>query len=186
VHTVISTIATIDDTASQSQLNLIHAASASTTVKRFIPSDFGIPYRREHVEIFPLVAYKLAASALLASLQAPPNDEDGASNGKGKKALEFCLIHCGIFLDFFCWSKSTYLKAGFPLVVDLDNDVAAIPGTGEEKVVFTHTWDTAKFVVAVLGLDRWEKDVYVVGEKMSWKDVAQNVETAKGTPLLNP
>jgi nucleoside-diphosphate-sugar epimerase len=119
-----------------------------------------------------LVGYKLVASELLASLQ----------NVEGKSGLEFALVHCGIFMDFFCYPRQTYLKAGFPLVVDLDHSIAALPGNGDKKVVFTHTFDVAASVVAMLALEagKWEEHMYVVGEKLSWKEIVQLVEDAKG------
>lgn len=43
VHTVISALLVMDQTVGQSQINLIKAADRSSSTKRFIVSDYGIP-----------------------------------------------------------------------------------------------------------------------------------------------
>jgi dTDP-4-dehydrorhamnose reductase len=42
IDTIISTVPITDDSASESQLNLIDAAIKSPRTKRFVPSEFGI------------------------------------------------------------------------------------------------------------------------------------------------
>ena len=48
VHTVISTLAMMPNAAGSLEHNLIRAADASKTTKRFIPSEFGFPQRAEY------------------------------------------------------------------------------------------------------------------------------------------
>lgn len=171
VHTIICTVAVVTEASCQSQLNLIRAAEKSKTVTRFIPSDFGIRFKDEHKEVFPLVAFKLAASNLLRSTN-----------------LEYTLFHCGMFMDFYGWPRDTYLKNDFPLVIDLENNVAALPGTGETPCAFTHTFDIAEFVVSALGMENWPEHMYMFGEKLSWKEVVEVVEDVKGkhSPSIVP
>lgn len=51
IETVISTVPISDESATDSQLNLIEAAIKSKSTKRFIPSDFGIIYNEQWVSL---------------------------------------------------------------------------------------------------------------------------------------
>ena len=163
VHTVICAIAVTNEMACQAQLNLIRAADQSASVQRFIPSDFGISFTEEQVKTFPLVAFKLAAAKLLKTTK-----------------LEYTLFHCGFFLDFFGHPKISNLKDAFPLVVDVENDVAAIPGDGEAMCVFTHTNDVAKFVVKALEMGQWPEHLFMSGDRKTLNEVVGLAEDVKG------
>lgn len=63
-------------------------------------------------------------------------------------------------------------------IVDLDNFFAAIPGDGCTPMVLTHSRDITRFVVAVLGIPRWEKRYHPVGD---WLTVNDFVRIAEGT-----
>lgn len=142
-------------------MNLIRAAAASTTVKRFTPSDFGIHFTENHVKTFPLVAFKLAAANLLKTTR-----------------LEYTLFHCGFFLDFFGHPKISNLNDAFPLVVDVENN-AAVPGSGDVNCVFTHTNDVAKFVVKALDLEKWPEHLFMSGDSNTWNEVVALAEEIK-------
>ncbi|KAL6401271.1 hypothetical protein AUP68_15138 [Ilyonectria robusta] len=60
------------------------------------------------------------------------------------------------------------------------NNTAAILGSGDVPVVFTHTADVAKFVAASLALSQWEPDTYVIGDKLTWHEFLPLAEAAKG------
>ena len=169
VHTVICTITVTNEESCQAQLNLIHAAAQSNTVKCFVPSDFGIHFKPEQAKNFPLVAFKLAASELLKTTN-----------------LKYSLFHCGFFLDFYGHPKISNLKDAFPLVVDVENHVAAIPGSGNVKCVFTHTNDVAKFVVRALVMEDWPEHLFMCGDRKTWMEVVALAEEVKGeTKQLN-
>jgi hypothetical protein len=93
--------------------------------------------------------------------------------------LEWSAIFPGIFLDFYTLSVPSHTKLT-ALALDIDGDAAAIPGDGNYPVYFTHTTDLAKYVVALLGLDRWEKKYFVYAEKMTWNEAVTIAEAAKG------
>ena len=65
----------------------------------------------------------------------------------------------------------------------MDNNAAAISGSGNTPVVFTHTIDVAKFVAASLDLDKWDKRFFVKGDKLTWNEFLQLAEKAKGVFL---
>lgn len=67
------------------------------------------------------------------------------------------------------------------LVMDIENDAAAIPGSGNTPVVLTHTADMAKYVAASLNLDNWDPGYFVRGDTISWGEVLRLAQEAKGT-----
>lgn len=68
----------------------------------------------------------------------------------------------------------------FPLVVDMSHNAAAIPGSGNVPVVFTHTTDVARFAASLLSQDTWPAESFAVGEKLTWRDFVRVAEEAKG------
>lgn len=49
IHTVISALSILSEEHSHAQIGLIRAAAAASSVKRFAPSEFGIPYEEKSV-----------------------------------------------------------------------------------------------------------------------------------------
>lgn len=64
------------------------------------------------------------------------------------------------------------------IVLDIPSKKAAIPGSGNEPAVFTHTTDVAKFVAASLDLDKWDTASYVVGDRVTWNEFLHFAEEA--------
>ncbi|KAI0152769.1 hypothetical protein GGR57DRAFT_503281 [Xylariaceae sp. FL1272] len=86
-----------------------------------------------------------------------------------------------VFLD--CWGIPV-VNSHFPsasMVIDIVNDVAAIPGDGNQPIVFTHSVEVAKFVVAMLDAKEWDPISYTVGDKITWNEFLQLAEEVKGT-----
>ncbi|UKZ95785.1 uncharacterized protein TrAFT101_010600 [Trichoderma asperellum] len=160
VDVVISTIHIMEEIASTAQINLIKAASQSGTVKRFIVSEWGIV----HTEASPLYKFR----------------EDAVSELRQSK-LEWTRVANGYFMDYYGYPHvKTYLKP-LSFVIDVKNKAAGIPGTGDDIVAFTYTADVAKFVVASLGLPKWEEITYCYGEKSSYNKILALAEEARGT-----
>lgn len=100
-----------------------------------------------------------------------------------KTSLEFTLFYVGYFLDFWGYPRvKTYQRQNL-IAVDIEHNKAAIPGSGDVPVVFTHTLDVAKFVTASLGLPKWEKESYVIGDTVTWNEFVRIVEDVKGNIL---
>lgn len=66
------------------------------------------------------------------------------------------------------------------VVVDVANNTAAIPGSGNVPVVLTYTMDIAKFVAASLALSKWEPKTYLVGDIVTWNELVVLAESIKG------
>ncbi|PKY06268.1 NAD(P)-binding protein [Aspergillus campestris IBT 28561] len=164
IDTVISTVSIMDDTTSNAQLNLIEAAENSSSTNRFIPSEFGLRYTQEHAALFPPITGKLAAAQ---KLQSSPS-------------LEYSLIATGFFLDYYGMPKvKSYLKP-FVCAVDVAHNTAAIPGSGDVPVAFTHTFDVARFIAALVGAPDWPERSTIIGDKKTWNEMVAIAEEVKG------
>jgi hypothetical protein len=96
-------------------------------------------------------------------------------------SLEFTSIFNGYFIDYFAVPKVQSYLTPLVVVADLANNFAAIPGSGDVPVVFTHTWDIAKFAAAYVQKSTWEKEAYIIGGKVTWNEFIAIAEEAKGT-----
>ncbi|EEU45339.1 uncharacterized protein NECHADRAFT_80930 [Fusarium vanettenii 77-13-4] len=69
------------------------------------------------------------------------------------------------------------------VVIDMENNVAAIPGSGDTPAVFTHSLDIGRYVDAALDLERWDPFYRIVGDKITWNRFVAAAQDAKGTPF---
>lgn len=65
------------------------------------------------------------------------------------------------------------------MVVDVVNNKAGIPGSGNVPVAMTFTTDLAKFVTAALTLLKWEQKTYLIGDKLTWNQLVELAEALK-------
>lgn len=80
-----------------------------------------------------------------------------------------------------------FIKTQIPpmtFAVDIKNRLAAIPGTGEEPISFTYTYDVATFLDAFLDEPKWEELTYCYGEKLTWNKFISIAEEVTGMLLL--
>jgi len=92
-------------------------------------------------------------------------------------------VYNGYFLDYFGAPKVKTYMPPLAIFVDLANKFAAIPASGDVPVVFTHTFDVGKFVAALLTKDKWEKESYVIGDKVTINEFIRIAESVSGTPF---
>lgn len=67
------------------------------------------------------------------------------------------------------------------VVLDIANNAAAIPGDGENPVVFTHSFDVADYVSRLLDLPKWDEESYIVGDKLTFNEFVKLAEEIKGS-----
>ena len=65
--------------------------------------------------------------------------------------------------------------------IDMANKAAAIPGTGNDLVSFTYSFDVARFVEAALDLPHWEQELFCYGDKRTLNEVVRIAEEETGT-----
>ncbi|ERS97613.1 hypothetical protein HMPREF1624_05784 [Sporothrix schenckii ATCC 58251] len=159
IGTVISAISVMDATSSAAQLSLIEAAVQSGTVARFIASDWGM----EHSTDSFLYPFRHAAIEALA-----------------KTSLQYTTVVNGYFLDFYGLPhvKSYLPPLGF--AIDVKNKVAGIPGTGDDTIAVTYTFDVAAFVARLLSLDTWAPTTYLYGDRLTLNELLALAEAARG------
>ncbi|CAH0044397.1 unnamed protein product [Clonostachys solani] len=163
IHTVISALAMHIIGVGKSQLNLIEAADKSMFTKRFVVSNWAVRPNFQYMDLLP------HGFQHITCYEALP-----------KTSLEWTAFNCGWFLEYYAMPNvETYIPQT-TFVVDMAGLQAAIPGDGKQKMTFTYTKDAARFVVAALGLPKWEQNTYIIGDKMTWEEFVQVAERARG------
>ncbi|KAM0202706.1 hypothetical protein ACHAPA_012289 [Fusarium lateritium] len=168
IDTLVSAIGLGGSALPDAELPLIQAAEQSSVTKRFIASVFGATYGKESTSrqssFYPATGKILSREELETT-----------------KSLEWTAVLNGFFLDYFGMPKVTSYLQPTTLVLDIANNSAGIPGSGDVPVVFTHSFDVARYTARLLGLDKWEKESYVIGDKLTWNEFLKLAEEAKGT-----
>ncbi|KAK1528627.1 uncharacterized protein CCOS01_06461 [Colletotrichum costaricense] len=159
VEVVVSAIVTLH--GSGPEMNLIRAAEKSSRTRRFVPSFWAHDYPEEFRGYF-FAKPKYDALELL----------DATS-------LEYTAFRIGWFIDYYVapYVKSYIKPEG--LFIDMENNAAAVPGSGDSLAIFTHSLDVAQFVTAYLHLPKWEKSAYIRGDRLSWNQFLQLAEEIK-------
>ncbi|KAF2643610.1 NAD(P)-binding protein [Massarina eburnea CBS 473.64] len=168
VYAVIATLTAAIDPAQE--LNLIEACERSGVTKRYMPSIWSaIPFT---------IDKELAKDTGISVLSAKFNHTISVLE---KTSLEHTAVFPGLFLDYFVQGLPSYIEmAG--IFVDVKNNVAAIPGSGNVPVSFTYTSDVGKYVVALLGKAEgtWKPAYLIAADNRTWNEVVSLAEKAKG------
>ncbi|KAF9768550.1 hypothetical protein IL306_014149 [Fusarium sp. DS 682] len=160
VEVVISCLNVISPEASQAEVNLARASASCNSTRRFIASQWSI-------KTPPGSPFPDFSATTLAALS--------------KTKLEYTVVSNGHFSDYYGYPKvKTYLKhAAF--LVDIANKTAAIPGSGDDKVAFTYSFDVARFVDALVNTDqKWPTHSVIIGEKITVNEIVAIAEEATG------
>lgn len=97
-----------------------------------------------------------------------------------KTSLQYTTVINGYFLDFY---GRPHVKSYLPplaFAIDVENKVAGIPGTGDDIVAVTYTFDVARFVVKLLSMDKWEPTTYLYGDRLTLNELLALAEEARG------
>ncbi|KAL9564432.1 hypothetical protein ACKAV7_011623 [Fusarium commune] len=133
VHTVISALRVFDPAFSEAESNLVKATANANIPKRFVASAWGI----EYADTTPV----------------------GQTRGRTlvelcKTDLEWSCFDNGFFLDYYGPPTLKSYMQRVAWAIDIVHKKAGIPGTGNEPMTLTYTFDVAKFVVAALDLPK--------------------------------
>lgn len=96
-----------------------------------------------------------------------------------KTDLEYTTVITGFFTDYYVPSIPSNMGP-LTMILDIPNNKAAIPGSGDVPVSFTHTADVGRFAASLLGLSAWPEESYIIGETLTLKEFVAVVEEAKG------
>ena len=98
-----------------------------------------------------------------------------------KTSLQYTCVINGFFLDYYVEPYVKSYLTGLTLAIDIANKASAIPGSGNVPVVFTYSFDIGRFVAALLGQTSWEKESYIIGDKITLNEFLAIAEEARGT-----
>lgn len=96
------------------------------------------------------------------------------------KDLEYTNFYTGFFLDY--WgipAVKSYMKPAV-MVLDIAHNAAAIPGSGDTHLAFTHTTDVGKYVAAAMDLDKWEPGYNLSADRITWNEFLALAEGVRG------
>ncbi|CAG7562570.1 unnamed protein product, partial [Fusarium equiseti] len=167
VHTVISALRVFDSATSLAESNIVKAAAKAESTKRFVASAWGI----HNAETLARTPIGQARGRTLAELRMTN--------------LEWTRFDNSYFLDYY--APPSQLKSHMNRVawaIDMENKKAGIPGTGNDPMTFTYTFDVARFAVAALDLPKWDELMYCYGDKTTWKEFLKQAEEARGKTML--
>lgn len=74
-------------------------------------------------------------------------------------------------MDYYGLPKVESYLQPFVFAVDIANNTAAIPGSGDVPAVSSHTFDVAQYVAALMGEETWDERSIVIGDKLTWNDL---------------
>jgi hypothetical protein len=96
-----------------------------------------------------------------------------------KTDLEWTAIYCGFFMEYYVPELPTHNNV-FAVIIDVNNNMAGIPGSGDVPIAFTWSHDIGKYIAALQTLDKWEKDYRIAGDTKTWNEVVAITEKGKG------
>jgi nucleoside-diphosphate-sugar epimerase len=98
--------------------------------------------------------------------------------------LEWTTVNIGYIMDYFGIPHIKSHMAPLTINFDMGAKTAAIPGTGDDMVWFTYSFDIARFVEAALDLPHWEQTLYCYGDKCTMNEVLRIAEDEISTWII--
>ncbi|OBT42485.1 hypothetical protein VE00_07922 [Pseudogymnoascus sp. WSF 3629] len=168
VHTVISCISTYAIDSTSAELNLLEGAKQAGVV-RFVPSEWATDCH-DVVDLY--------------------SSKDTVWQAVKSSGMEYTRFINGLWMNVWgpgCIREEDEALAGYrgrpPFAIDLQAGTATFPGDGSQKVALTTMQDIGRFVAASLELPKWQPESRIVGDKLSFVDVAHLVKTICGQDL---
>lgn len=101
-----------------------------------------------------------------------------------KTSLEWTRVANGFFMDYWGIARglASHMAPIPDLAVDIAHKKAAIPGTGDETVCMTYTYDLARYLSAFLAdtESKWEETTYFVGDRITLNAFVKTAESVTG------
>ena len=99
--------------------------------------------------------------------------------------LEYTLVFNGYFLDYFGMPHcQSYMIPETPYI-DIAARKAAIPGSGNDKVVFTYTKDVARIIRKMVeSEEKWPRKTHIVGDSITLNEILETTEKIRGEHRL--
>ncbi|RTE70672.1 hypothetical protein BHE90_014926 [Fusarium euwallaceae] len=167
VDTVISAL-TIAGPSAEAQLNLIAAADKSSTVHRFIPSEYAsyVPKGDEAALSNPMTLPLLQAVEAL-----------------DKSSLKYTRIAIGIIMDYLGLPHIPSNLRSFPWAFDFASRRAVVSGTGNELITLTYSKDVSRFVARLVDEDEWPECSFISGSDVTQNQIVAIAEKVLGDKM---
>lgn len=171
IHTIISAISLYSEAESTAQLNLIKAAKNATPTARFIPSEYSFIQTEALLPLDPSVQYFIDAANLL----------------KTCPTLKSTRVIPGIFMDYWGMPHVKSNLANMTFAVNMANCEAVIPGSGDDVICMTYSYDMAVFIARLLDVDDWEEFSVIFGDEVTYNQLVGIGERVRGSlSVLSP
>jgi hypothetical protein len=100
-----------------------------------------------------------------------------------KTDLEYTIFYVSFLLDYYAGPSIKSYVSPLIVIIDMECNMAVIPGSGNMPIAFTHSLDVGKYVNASLDLKKWDASYWIIGDKATWNEFVKLAETMKGTLL---
>ncbi|KAK7219672.1 hypothetical protein V2G26_007675 [Clonostachys chloroleuca] len=162
VSTVISALQVNSPESGAAEIALVHAANGCSTTRRFISSDWSMPIKDPKYYL-PYLPIRHQTIETLRSTD-----------------LEFTTVYNGTIIDQVGTPHIRSHMGVYGIHIDMAGRAAAIPGSGEDVVSFTYSFDIARFVEAALGLEKWETEMYCYSDNITHNEILRIAEETVG------
>lgn len=167
VNIVISALSLFDVPSALAQQNLISAAISTSSVTRFLPSEYGIDYTLPSLSaLHPAAAWFNAAAEQLRASR-----------------LEFTRVIFGQLSDHYGYPRLASHMKQFTYFFDFARKKAGIPGKdGAASATFLHSRDVARYTVALLDEEEgtWPEVSAFASDHLTWGEVLRMAEEVTG------
>ncbi|GIK05565.1 hypothetical protein Aspvir_009678 [Aspergillus viridinutans] len=168
VHTVISCIAAYGSNSTTSELALLEAAKQAG-VARFVPSEW-------NSDCYDVVDLYSGKGIVWKAVQS--------------SGLEYTRFINGLWMNVFgpgCVRDEEEALGAYkgrpPFAIDLKAGTAIITGDASQMVVISKTQDIGRFVAAALDLPKWEPESRIVGDRITFTEVAELAKSRCGRDI---
>lgn len=163
IEVLICTFSLHNQDTSDSQVNLVRAADKSTSVKRFIPSEFNVDYDLgdDYLYYEDKRFHRQTRRALEAS-----------------STLEFTYVYTGMLMDYFAYPDADPNVRELGIFIDPIHRKALLPGDGNAKMSMTLSTDVAHYLALALDMESWPRVLSTVASTLILNDLVQVVERA--------
>ena len=169
VQALISTLAIYDDTNVSVHLDLLAGCQASTTCKRFIPSEWAGNIR--DVPDQPMF-FPAHHAPVYKALRAQAD-------------VEWTLVCNGWFMEYVLPAghpKRLFKDVGEAWVLDFANKVMRVYGSGKQEVAFASASDLGVALAKLVDSpEKWEEYTFVSGDQVSWNQLFEKLKARDGS-----
>ncbi|CAH0023676.1 unnamed protein product [Clonostachys rhizophaga] len=162
VNTIISALQVNNVESGEAEIALVHAANGCSTTRRFISSDWSMPINDPKYYL-PYLPIRHQTIQRLRSTD-----------------LKFTTVYNGTIIDQVGTPHIRSHMGVYGIHIDMANRAAAIPGSGNDVVSFTYSFDIARFVEAALGLENWETEMYCYSDNITHNEILSIAEETVG------